>query len=765
MVPDPLRRPDTAVFRWEYQWEDSVNGLSQRTVDPPLPERILAEVERAANSASRSVFICIRGDLGIGKSTLAGIIQRDLQRAALVATSSRLRNALLTTAILEAGDLESATELAGRIEATVTSSTNVVVLGRPGAINGLEQWVVRAPDASVVMSPFQPGRPLFYECLEHVADAVGLTDATMRDRLRAQASQLPDFLQTPFYFRELAHVIGTSEGNQLAGRDSPLELFRTSLERRIGRQGVFNELVDCALERRLPDETAPVSGIVDSTGFHHDGYRNVILAIAVITGQESFATVVNAPNILPAVQILLDHVEHRRQGRDPGVEDPLAGELRDYVVAPPDQQAAARLYIRGLIASSYRRLGDDNPAAELRAELMSRCAEQLVSPLSQRSLAELSDALSLIGDPRLQAIRRSHYSLDSEYFTFVDRQRITIGSAAIPTRLDDAKPVLPYITTEVEVGPLWVANYLVTNAQFAEFWSDRRRADYFSGTGARWFRAEPELLDRVGEAFDVAATRCFWKETAEEARIAVEGAEAAYVSILDVARQRALRSDRIKLWDPNQADVRFSAKENPVVGINWWEADAFCAWWTDRYLDGAAPYVVRADLLTDWEWEAVRRIYYEGPHEDRSRYESGRYMAHLRRQSATRWSGRRPVMRPIHVGLIPAPTGSGPTDMVGNVWEWTRSRVFGRIDAAEHDEGRYGPTAWTNGDADAERMPLHPERDAPDGGDELTYRATRGASFFSMDEQAAWHPAYRLCDPPYSSFADLGFRFAVYLRD
>jgi formylglycine-generating enzyme required for sulfatase activity len=763
--PPPQHR--AAGFRWEYQWEDSVNGLSPPTVDPPLPARILAELERVANSATRTVFICIRGELGIGKSTLAEIIQRALQEAAAATTSSDVRNALLTTAVLEAGDLESVTEFAGRIEATAAQSTNLVALGRPGAINGLEQWIDYKPDAAVVMRPFQPGRPLFHECLEHVAEAVGLTDATRRDRLRALASRLPDFLQTPFYFQELAHVIGISEGSGVDGQDSPLELFRTSLERRVGRQGVFDELVDCALERRLPDETTPVSGIVDSAGFHHDGYRNVILAIAVISGQEAFTTVVDAPNSLSAVRIILDHVEHRWRGQSPGDEDPLATQLHDFVVNPPGHHAVVSLQIRGLIASSYRRLGDDRLAAKLRAELMTRCATQAVSPLSPKELADLSDALSLIGDPRLQAARRARYSLDSDFFTFIDRQRVVIGSTVIPARLDDAKPVLPYIKTEVEIGPLWVANYLVTNEQFAEFWGDPDRGDYFSGTGACWFRAEAELLERVGEAFDIAATRCFWKETAEEARVAVEGTEAAYISILEVARQRALRSDRIKLWDPNQADARFSAKESPVVGINWWEADAFCAWWTDRYLGGTvSDAATRAELLTDWEWEAVRRIYYEGPHEDRLTYASDRYLAYLRSQSITRRLGMRPasVMRPIHVGLMPVPAGSGPTDMVGNVWEWTRSRVFGRIVAAEHNEGDYGFTGWTDGDAEAERMPLHADRDAPDNGDELTYRTTRGASFFSMDDQAAWHPAYRLCDPPFSSFADLGFRFAVYPR-
>jgi formylglycine-generating enzyme required for sulfatase activity len=103
--------------------------------------------------------------------------------------------------------------------------------------------------------------------------------------------------------------------------------------------------------------------------------------------------------------------------------------------------------------------------------------------------------------------------------------------------------------------------------------------------------------------------------------------------------------------------------------------------------------------------------------------------------------------------------------MVGNVWEWTRSRVFGRIVSSAQADDRFGPTAWDDSDKEAEQTPVHPLRDVVDAHDDLSYRATRGGSFFSIDEQAAWHPAYRLCDPPFSSYFDLGFRFAVYPQE
>ena len=63
---------------------------------------------------------------------------------------------------------------------------------------------------------------------------------------------------------------------------------------------------------------------------------------------------------------------------------------------------------------------------------------------------------------------------------------------------------------------------------------------------------------------------------------------------------------------------------------------------------------------------------------------------------------------------------------------------------------------------DMERNPTAEGRDDVRGADDLAFRAVRGGSFFSIDPDASWHPAYRLCDPPFASYFDLGFRIAVY---
>jgi formylglycine-generating enzyme required for sulfatase activity len=53
-------------------------------------------------------------------------------------------------------------------------------------------------------------------------------------------------------------------------------------------------------------------------------------------------------------------------------------------------------------------------------------------------------------------------------------------------------------------------------------------------------------------------------------------------------------------------------------------------------------------------------------------------------------------------------------------------------------------------------------RDSLTPDDPFSMRLVRGGSFFAEDLQHALNPAIRLCDPPYMSYIDLGFRIAIY---
>lgn len=763
--PAPPPSGGGTSVRWIYQWEDSLNALGAPVVEPPLPSRIVAELERAGIGGTASTLFFVRGELGIGKSTLAELLLVALRESAASSEHKDVRNALETAVVLEALDLESPTEFATRVKESVVAGRRVIALARPGTLDVAAQWIGRAPDATVTMRPFEPTGPLFRDCLDAVAQASGLSGSHY-DSLLKLASRLPSFMQTPFYFHELASSVASDPDPFNSSTGSPLQLIQRSIER---KTAAFGDLVDCAVGTKFPDEVTEVPGILDGSGFRHDGYRNVIMAAAVIDGTIRFDSLTSAPNSLPAVRLLLDHVEHSWRGRSLDLGDALLSQLQEFVDSDPGSSTASHpIFLQAHVARAFRHIRNEAAAEVVRQRCLDAIAARGSSgnAFDANTWWDVSDALSILGDPRLRQARRAKFAQGSGFFTFVSLDA-TVGSEEIPIRRDDAKPVLPYAPTTLIVGPLWVSNFLVTNELFAEFWADPSRDEHFHGTGAQWNRADPDLLAEVEAEFDIAANRCFWKEMQEQHKVAVSGYGESAMSILEVARHRALRTDRVRLWDPTQADDRFSADGNPVVGINWWEAVAFCRWWTRSKLPEAGfPTGSRAELLTDWEWEAIRRHYYQESPEEGPSYPKPSYEAHLRNPSSQRAGGvRTNVMRPLHVGLAPVPAGEGPFDMVGNVWEWTRSRVFGRIVREDSESGPFGGTAWTDVDPDAERTPTAAGRDVQDRENDLSYRAVRGGSFFSMDEQAAWHPAYRLCDPPFSSYMDLGFRFAVYPPD
>ncbi|MEI8166240.1 MAG: SUMF1/EgtB/PvdO family nonheme iron enzyme, partial [Chloroflexales bacterium] len=213
----------------------------------------------------------------------------------------------------------------------------------------------------------------------------------------------------------------------------------------------------------------------------------------------------------------------------------------------------------------------------------------------------------------------------------------------------------------VDVAAFAVARYPVTNAQFKLFMD----GGGYNPDAAWWSDAA-----RVWLARDDATTKG-----------------------LDDWQRRTFK-DKPKFW----ADPRFGiARPNhPVVGVNWYEATAFCRWLT-QYLNDR--YVYRLPGEAEWEYAArgsERRIYPWGnPEPDDER-------ANFNQQ----------YQRTTAVGCFPAGAtpGTGLLDMAGNVWEWTRSEyrpypydpTDGREDGAEPAKKRFTLRggSWADGSID-----------------------------------------------------------------
>ncbi len=111
-------------------------------------------------------------------------------------------------------------------------------------------------------------------------------------------------------------------------------------------------------------------------------------------------------------------------------------------------------------------------------------------------------------------------------------------------------------------------------------------------------------------------------------------------------------STRPEFWE----DGRFNHPAQPVVGVSWYEARAYCTW-----LSAQTGKVFT--LPTEAEWEAAARGQERRQYAYGETYDNGRcntFETHLRRTAP--------------IGVFPGgQTPEGIADLSGNVWEWTTS--------------------------------------------------------------------------------------------
>jgi energy-coupling factor transporter ATP-binding protein EcfA2 len=110
-------------------------------------------------------------------------------------------------------------------------------------------------------------------------------------------------------------------------------------------------------------------------------------------------------------------------------------------------------------------------------------------------------------------------------------------------------------------------------------------------------------------------------------------------------------------------DPHCNRRTQPVVGVSWYEAEAYCVWLTAQLREqGEIKETEEIRLPTRQEWEAAAR----GSHGRKYPWGSDDFDP---RRANTKESELSQTT-PVHM----YPTGSTPTgvwDMAGNVWEWT----------------------------------------------------------------------------------------------
>ncbi len=216
----------------------------------------------------------------------------------------------------------------------------------------------------------------------------------------------------------------------------------------------------------------------------------------------------------------------------------------------------------------------------------------------------------------------------------------------------------------VELGAYSIMQRAVTNADFLGFVAAKgyREEDLWSGMGRRWLQSKP--VTRPGFS----------------------------------------------------GDPSFNRPEQPVVGVSWYEAQAF-ARWVSRETGEAWR------LPTEAEWEAAVRGPEDRPPEARTGNTAERGLG-------CAWA----VTRPGNTSWC------GAQDMLGNVWEWCSSRWGRNWQTLEY------PYPYQPGDG----------REDPEGSHA---RIMRGGSWFDPVWEAA--PANRGRYLPGSRASNVGFRLAV----
>jgi formylglycine-generating enzyme required for sulfatase activity len=293
----------------------------------------------------------------------------------------------------------------------------------------------------------------------------------------------------------------------------------------------------------------------------------------------------------------------------------------------------------------------------------------------------------------------------------------TMGSEEQDTDAwDDERPAHTFV-----LPTYYIARYPVTNAQFRPFVAGGGYEDpaYWSDQGWAWRQGAEADLSPIDD----------------------DGLRRNYAAWL--AERPAEQRNHPYYWD----DPHLGAANRPVIGISWYEAQAYCRW-LEVQLQGAGGKlcVLGRGVLTP-DAALTVRLPTEAEWEKAARGSDGRRWPWGNTWEEGRGNGKEAGLgQTSPVGLFPGGVGPyGLLDMAGNVWEWTSTR-WGRRSGRRPDYGY--PYARDDG------------REAGDGPD---LRIVRGGSWY--DEARYTRCASRSRPLPDFFIPVIGMRLVVSLAD
>ena len=372
----------------------------------------------------------------------------------------------------------------------------------------------------------------------------------------------------------------------------------------------------------------------------------------------------------------------------------LAAALADRPDAFVTNLVAAHLALAGRCAAQPDVAVSDDLKDRIRQALIERTQDS-AADLRTRIAAGL--ALGELGDPRWQRCRGPHGDYLLPPLIAIPGGTYTIGSDE--GLYEDEAPAYA-----VDLQPFQLGRFPVTHAEYALFVKAGGYED------ERWWDTDAAQAWRRGDS-TAAGAKQQWRE-------ARQYVQANFATLRDWHRQGRITSKQVDDWEqiarmddgkfealleqwypPGRQtrpafwnDDAFNNPAQPVVGVCWFEARAYCAWLSAQT---GQPF----RLPTEAEWEAAAR----GP--------PGRRYAYGDEFDATLCNAfETHVRRTTPVGVFPG--GETPDeliDLTGNSWDWTGSlyqpypyvAADGREDPAGLAPLLVGGGAWSDFQASA----------------------------------------------------------------
>lgn len=267
----------------------------------------------------------------------------------------------------------------------------------------------------------------------------------------------------------------------------------------------------------------------------------------------------------------------------------------------------------------------------------------LLSPSSNAKATdriEALEALGRVGDSRLGMEKADRWvPLPAATFTMGDKlypenyQFTDLDGTKYKTR-DIVTPEHPVTLTQ----PFSIGRYPVTYQEYASFVEEGgyRTRDWWGDDGWKWLQLKGQDFDRYFQSLiDTQKVQKNWRANFEPSPLPY-------------------------FWD----NARFNAPNQPVIGVSWWEARAYCRWLTAQLSQEKPAWwrvgmEVRLPTEAQWEYaargiEGRRYAWGDAPEPD---------------EESANFDSK--VGRTTPVGAYPrGTTPTGISDMTGNVWEW-----------------------------------------------------------------------------------------------